>query len=429
MDHQLFCHQLSGGARALVICTPGAQTAAMQVYFLGGYALADKQRFEAPHVMEHLMSSANRRYPDSNFRALVEQHGAYRNAYTTQYYNSYAYQCAAFEIERMLDLLAAQLEGPLFPAASFAGEISNVHEELSRNTSNYTRVSLLALKAHFMPGSMKTDLDRIALLSNIKRRDVLRHYRQTHARANLRLVIAGDFADGGKALMYKFERRVAAMPAGQRLKIPPEPKVILTAPIVVAQPIEQIYYTLHSYLSRPLESSEEVGLDVLRRLFKGRYDSWIYGEARERGLAYELTTAFESAPVLSYLGLAGHVNPSNAQSLFEVFTRSWQRAQRGDFDDADVEAAQNYMVGLYTLAHDTPASLVKWYGEDFGLSDRATNLHDYLIAARQVTKAGIIKLANLMTTEKRWGLSLVGNINQQLADGLYETIRPIWGQP
>jgi hypothetical protein len=68
-----------------------------------------------------------------------------------------------------------------------------------------------------------------------------------------------------------------------------------------------------------------------------------------------------------------------------------------------------------------------WYADDFGIEDQIYEFNNYLERIKQVGKPEIVAVANLMTSEKRWGLSLVGSIDQALADELYEIVAPIWG--
>ncbi len=428
MKHILREHELKNGAKVLFIEAPGAQTTSINAYFRSGYAYAaDKATYEVPHVMEHMMLSGNKLYPDAvSFKVEVQKNGALQNAHTGQYLNDYVYTCAADEAERIVHLLAAQVSSPLFPEKSFKTEVGNVREELSRNTSNYERLSHQLVQSQFIPNIAQTDETRLGTLDAIKLEDLKAHYNRTHTAKNLRIVIAGAIPQGPQHFVDLLNASLSGLPQGQLLEIPKVPTIDSLPVVVEPKPIKQLYYTLYSYLSRPLIYEEMLAGQILRRLFRGRYDSWVLKEARERGLAYHVGVAGDSGPVMSSLGFRAYVTPKNAEELFKLFTKYFIKAKAGDFTQREVDEACVYVQGLLKVLTQTTDHLADWYGSDYITYERIFDFDKYVHDLATVTKDDVVKFANLITSEKRWGLSLVGDIDQKLGETLHQTVAPIW---
>jgi predicted Zn-dependent peptidase len=186
MKHTVSEHELSNGAKGLVINVPGVSVTNMVVYFKSGFMFGNPKKYEIPHVMEHLMASGNALHPTAvEFKTEVEKNGAYRNANTNEYLNGYIYECAAFEQDRMLKLLAAQITSPLFPEVSLPTEISNVREELSRMATEYLSVAHINYMTHAFPKGWAALAPRIEQLSTITHQDMVDFYQRTHTSKNM----------------------------------------------------------------------------------------------------------------------------------------------------------------------------------------------------------------------------------------------------
>jgi secreted Zn-dependent insulinase-like peptidase len=74
---------LKNGAKGLLVHVPDAMVLDVYLNFRAGEYLVDRDKWEAPHLMEHVLLGANDIYPRArDFQAVVEQNGAYSNAST-----------------------------------------------------------------------------------------------------------------------------------------------------------------------------------------------------------------------------------------------------------------------------------------------------------------------------------------------------------
>src|SRR5688572_3444368 len=90
---------LNNGSRGLLIHVPNATVMSYDFEFRAGYDYSVNQElYETPHIMEHMVLGANKKYPDARgFSAEFEKNGAYHNAFTSSISLKYVADCADFE--------------------------------------------------------------------------------------------------------------------------------------------------------------------------------------------------------------------------------------------------------------------------------------------------------------------------------------------
>src|SRR5665647_1237342 len=187
MKHTVHEHILASGAAGLVVHVPGSAVVNLRVTFHSGFQYADAASYEVPHIMEHLLATVTQRHATPNaFMIEAQKNGAYVNASTSAGTNEYIYECAAFELDRIVDLIEEQLCEPLFARGAFEAEKSNVLEELTRNTTQHMSVCTIKLAAQAAPKLWRGYDERIAQLRDIQLAQLEQHYERTHTAANAR---------------------------------------------------------------------------------------------------------------------------------------------------------------------------------------------------------------------------------------------------
>src|SRR5690606_12905099 len=168
----------------------------LEIDFRAGEYLVEDAKWEAPHLMEHVLLGANKQFPKARvFQAEFEKNGAYNNASTSSYDITYEAECADFEWERALDLTMMAIAEPLFLEEEFIAEFGNVREELSARSNNHFRHLSLALRETY-GFKAKTDNARLEIMDNVTLDDVNDHYKRTHTTSNMRFVIAANITPG-----------------------------------------------------------------------------------------------------------------------------------------------------------------------------------------------------------------------------------------
>ncbi|HEY5268313.1 MAG TPA: insulinase family protein, partial [Candidatus Saccharimonadales bacterium] len=113
MIHKVHKVTLANGAKGLFIDIPDASVMNFEVSFRAGEYLVDRNKWETPHLMEHMLLGANQKIRKSKaFQAEFEKNGAYCNASTGTYDINYEAECADFEWDRIVDLLFLAIDKP-----------------------------------------------------------------------------------------------------------------------------------------------------------------------------------------------------------------------------------------------------------------------------------------------------------------------------
>lgn len=328
MKHTVREVELSNGAQGLLIDVPGSLVIDMEFVFHAGYIFGDTNKYDVPHVMEHLILKGTQQYPSvDQFHIELEKNGAYSNAYTDWHRIGYTAECSHWEYERVVGLMGELLCRPLFPKSAFATELRNVREELSRNTSNYSRVTTAQLEAKTMPLSRMEDDARLRLLDKIKYEDLVEHYRKTHTAANLRFCLAGDLSRKPH-LEKNLEAALGELPRGVRQEMPKEPAVLLTEPILSNQTIKPLYYRIQAHFDQ-LAEPQRKALRLAGTILVGGWGSLIFGEVRKRGLAYHVGGGGMRTPAISAFHLGAYATPENSTEVFKVIVKHLEKLKPG----------------------------------------------------------------------------------------------------
>ncbi len=411
MKHTVTEHKLASGAQGLIVNVPGTEVANILVRFNSGYQFADQRRYEVPHVMEHMLANVTQKYPASNqFSIEAQKNGAYVNAYTGPSFNGYVYECAAFELDRILDLLEEQLVRPLFTPEALAGELGNVREELTRNTTQHGSVCSIRLGEAAFPGRVMDFEKRLTQLGDITADHLQAHYNRTHTAANARFFVAGSFADGGRAIVERLERLFAQLPTGERLERNADIGLNVGRPIVIPRDIKQLYYCFDMYLGE-LTEDERRAKSLLRLVLLGGKASRVYGAARRHGWAYHVSGGGHAEKGNSSFGFSGYVTPTNAIDLFTLMADELRHVAAGRVTETELTAAKNLGIGSTTRSHQTAADILDWYVGPYDNEDKIIDFAGEMDRLRAIPARAVAAVAQKILDGRRSGLSLVGDVD------------------
>lgn len=422
MKHTVTEHILASGAKGLVIHVPGSAVVTMRVVFRSGYQYSPKGKYEIPHVLEHLMATVTDRHREPNSYMIdASRNGAYVNATTAADTNQYVYECAAFELPRMLKLVAEQVSEPWFDSVPFAAEISNVREELSRNTTQHMSVCSVALVEHAFPDQWLGYDSRIAQLEDISVEDLHRHYHSLYGSRNARFYLAGDFSDGGAEAVTSFEQMFSRLPLGKRQRLSQSVGRGAKEPILNVREIDQIYYRA-GYFWGEISEQQRYAMMLLRAVLTGGMSSRVLGEARRRGLAYSVGATWHAEQGNSSLGFGGYVTKRHAMELFEVMQRSLADVASGAVKVQELDEVKDRSIGGIVRSTQTASDLLGSYIDRYEDEDVIEGFEASLEQIRAVTPAAVREVAEIALASTEFGLSLVGPVSRDEARSYQQAI-------
>lgn len=427
MKHTVYEMKLDNGGRGLLINIADASVMTLEFNFRAGEYLVERDKWETPHLMEHLLLGANKTYPKARaFQAEFEKNGAYSNASTGTYDITYEAECADFEWDRVVKLMVEGINHPLFLEEEFKAEAGNVREELTARSNNHFRHLSLALRERYGFHVM-TDQQRLKLLHNVTPDDVKRHYKNTHTTSNLRFVIAGSLPVERRRAVRRVLNNLE-LPNGEgRIELPFEQPVKLHHPLYIHNPtVDNLYFYIDTFLNRRLRDPEIDALSLINTMLTETLYSRILGKARERGLVYHVSSGFGQASSSSNWWFGAQVMPKNANALFNIIIRELQAVFNGKLKEEDVMAAKQYALGRYQRSGQTVHGTATGYSYRYFFDGEVEDYYKMPERIKAVTRNRITSVAEELFSEDTWGFGALGQTKEVLLNQLHEKLKVLW---
>jgi len=428
LTHQTEEVQLKNGAKGLLINIPGATVMDFEFNFRAGEYLVDRPKWEVPHIMEHVLLGANQFIPKARlFQAEFEKNGAANNASTGFYYITYEAECADFEWQRILELMLVAISKPLFLREEFLAEYGNVKDELvSRSNNHFRTLSLTAREEHGLLAM--TDRERLRQMKNVRLRDIKEHYERTHTTNNMRFIVAGDLKGRMPAIKRMLEG--VAMPKGRKqFDLPQELPHKLEQPVFIARPsVKNVYFDIDTFALTRFSDEEMDALELVNGMLTATLYSRILGEARERGLVYNMGSGLEVMRSATEWWFSAQVIAKNAPALFEIIVREINRVKAGDISREDLDAAKQYWLGRHQRSAQTVGGTMNGYTGRYYFDGIINDYNAIPERIKGVTKDCIVQATNRMFSDNIGGLAVLGGggRSRELAERLNEMIQPLW---
>ena len=425
MKHTVDEITLKNGAKGLFVHIPDASVLDVYINFRAGEYLVERDKWETPHLMEHVLLGANDMFPRArDFQAEVEKNGAYSNASTDVYDIIYETECADFEWQRVFDLLLVAISAPLFLQEEYDAEFGNVREELAARANNHFRqLGAATRKAYGLVA--ESDHARLKLMDNVTIEDVRSHYRRTHTTDNLRFVIAGNIGKRKSTMINMLEN--IKLPRGERFPMPDEIVKPLKAPVCIPNnTVDTMYFYIDSFLSRRLDEHEVDALGLVNAILTETLYSKILGTARERGLVYGMNSGYQQIKLSSNLWFGSQVSVANAPALFEIIIEQLDNLFRGELAEADIAAAQAYSIGRFQRSAQTVSSTANGYTGRYFFDEYIDDYYKIPERIKAVTKQSIVDATRAMFVDSVGGLGIYGRFTPELARQLNQQISTLW---
>ncbi|GAC1392575.1 MAG: pitrilysin family protein [Candidatus Saccharimonadales bacterium] len=427
MKHTVTEVALNNGAKGLFIHVPDATVMNFEVNFRAGEYLVSQEKWETPHLMEHVLLGANELIPKARlFQAEFEKNGAYSNASTGTYDITYEAECADFEWDRIADLLLTAITKPLFLEEEFSAEFGNVREELTARSNNHFRHLSLALRQSY-GFVVLTDQERLRLMENVVLNDLRQHYMQTHTTRNMRFVIAGKLPQTRRKLLQSLLENIELTHGEKRISLPLEQPHSLVKPLYIHNDtIENLYFYMDTFMKRRMSDNEADALNLINIMLTETLYSRILGSAREKGLVYSMSSGIGQNRDSSNWWFGAQVMPKNVDALFNIILRELEAVFMSDIAEDDIAAAKQYALGRFQRSGQTVSGTAAGYSGRYFFDDV---IDDYYLVPKRieaVTKEGIVKISRELFADHIWGLGGLGSCGEDFIQQLHQVISPLW---
>lgn len=427
MKHTVTEIKLKNGAKGLVIHVPDALVMTYDINFRAGEYLVKPEKWEVPHLMEHVVLGANGLIPKSrDFHAELEKNGAYSNASTGVYDITYEAECAEFEWLRVLNLMLIAIAKPLFLEDEFQAEFGNVQEEMTARANNhFRRLSLEMRKA--IGFIAKTDSERLKIMHNVTVEDVREHHRKTHYTSNMRFVVAGNFTPSRTKALISCLESIELPKGSRRFNLPTERPKMLNRPLYVRNhTVENLYFYIDTFRRSRLTDNEADALNLLNTYLTETLYSKILGTARERGLLYDMSSGLSQTKDASNWWFGAQVSEKNSKALADIFISEVSKVRRADLKQDDIDATKQYALGRFQRSAQTVGGTANGYSNRYFFDGVVEDYYRIPERINSVSKEEMVKVANMMFDEKVWIIGVLGNCGKQLVDDIHRQLSVLW---
>lgn len=427
MKHTVHEAVLSNGARGLFIHIPDASVMTYEINFRAGEYLVDREKWEAPHLMEHVLLGANELIPKARaFQAEFEKNGAYSNASTGSYDITYEAECADFEWDRIAGLLLTAITKPLFLEEEFHAEFGNVREELTARSNNHFRHLSLALREAY-GFKVLTDQTRLQLMDNVELDDIRGHYLLTHSASNMRFVIAGNLPKTRQKILSGLFENIELWAGEGRTPLPREMPKTLRSPLYIHnESVDNLYFYIDTFMHRRMDDPEADALSLINTMLTETLYSKILGTARERGLVYGMSSGFGQTKDSSNWWFGAQVMPKNAPKLFDIIVNELSEVFSGNINLEDIAQAKQYSLGRFQRSGQTVSGTASGYSGRYFFDDHIDDYYKIPDRIDKVTKDGIVEISQAMFTDRTWGMGCLGSSGDKFTLDLQNEILPLW---
>jgi predicted Zn-dependent peptidase len=401
---------------------------AFEINFRAGEYLVEPDKWEVPHLMEHVLLGANEFIPRArDFQAELEKNGAYSNATTGVYDINYDAECADFEWDRVLGLLLIAITKPLFLDEEFAAEFGNVQEEMAARSNNHFRRLSLEMRQAF--GLIaKTDAERLELMGNVGVNDVRQHYVKTHFAPNMRFLIAGNLPAARRKEVVRLLEAVELPDKGRRFELPQEKPKRLKKPVYVANDtVENLYFYIDTFMKRRLSESETDSLSLINTMLTETLYSKILGTARERGLVYGMNSGLSYTRGASNWWFGAQVSDKNIRPLLKITVDELRKVLAGDITDDEIESTKQYALGRFQRSGQTVGGTAAGYAGRYFFDGEIESYYRIPERIKAVTKQQIVDVSRAMFADDVWGFGALGNCGEPFTEQLRQDISSLWG--
>lgn len=429
MKHTVQEISLDNGAKGLLVHIPHASVMTFDINFRAGEYLVDPEKWEVPHLMEHVLLGANELIPKArDFQAELEKNGAYSNATTGVYDISYEAECADFEWDRVLGLLLVAIAKPLFLEEEFQAEFGNVQEEMvARSNNHFRRLSLEMRKSLGLIA--KTDAERLELMQNVSVADVRAHYLRTHHTPNMRFVVAGNLTATRKDAIEKLFATIDLPTVGQRYELPAETPQHLAMPVYVPNDtVENLYFYIDTFRAGRINDTATDALNLINTMLTETLYSKILGTARERGLVYGMSSGLSQTRDASNWWFGAQVSDKNAPALLDIVVLELEKVLIGEISEEEIAMTKQYALGRFQRSGQTVGGTAAGYSGRYFFDEVVENYYKIPERIKAVTKEEIIQVARSMFAEQKWGFGVLGNCGEKFAIELRQQLTPLWSE-
>lgn len=410
MKHTTQIINLTGGAKLLAIDVANSKEVQVNAIVRAGFLYAPKNKYELPHLLEHLCFDGNKKYSDpQTFSYQLESLGIYSNAYTSSQNVRYHFDGHIDDIEKILELIFAQIDKPLFLEKYVKQEKEVITNENNRYSKDDDYLCWLNAAKTISANAMSAE-ERTATLASISRDDINTFHNKTHVNANTYFLVSGDIKSKLSRIEKCLNTLLGGYRNGDRLKYQAEKLLDFQQQVVTAPAIHKnlSHFDL-TFIHKGFPRELGPALRIFNCIYNIGIFSRMHFKARSKGLTYGTSSSYYLDRDNSGFTISDKTAPEKLLPLFTLAVEELADIVSGNFTHKEFTRAQGFVTRQFETGFSTPGSLANWYREYFSEDVKNIDPREELKSLKEITPEDVQKLKEIFFVPKNWVVSLVGN--------------------
>ena len=357
------------------------------------------------HFLEHKMFEQEN---GVNSLDALSSLGVDANAYTTNDYTTYLFECTDNFYEA-LDELMDYVQHPYFTDENVEKEKGIIGQEIMMY-DDYPewRVYLNALEAMYHEHPVKLDITgTIETISHIDKEILYKCYNTFYNPANMTMVVCGDFEP--QELLEEIKKRlVKKEPKGEIKRIyPEEPETIVKEKVEQKMDVSQPIYVIG--IKDKLADTKErvrkhIAIEILLNMIIGK-SSKLYKELYNEGIAYVLPSLdYEYSRGYAHVLISGQ--STKPEEIYVRFKQTVENMKNTEWNDMEFNRIKKRIYGEYVKEYNDVADISRMFLAD---SFKGINSFDYLEEISTLNKGYVLQVLKDVFKEQKMIISVIKN--------------------
>lgn len=335
------------------------------------------------HFLEHKMFEQR---SGVNSLDKLSSIGVDANAYTTNDYTTYLYECNDHFYEA-LDEFMDYVQNPYYTDENVEKEKGIIAQEIKMYDDHpFWQVYLNAMKCLYKENPVKLDIaGTVESISGINKEMLYSCYNTFYTPSNMLMVVSGDFVP--EQLIEEIKKRLIKKETSLEVKriYPKEPEAINEKEKIVKMDVNNPLFVI-AFKDTVLENKEElvkkhIAIEILLYMLIGK-SSKLYQKLYNEGLLISQPDLdYEFSKEYAHITISGQSN--NPKKVKEEFEKELQNIKENGIDEQIFNRIKKKIYGGYVTEFNDVSNIARMFMSDYF---KGINSFEYIENFNQVTK-------------------------------------------
>ena len=356
------------------------------------------------HFLEHKMFEQEN---GSNSLDVLSSIGVDANAYTTNDYTTYLYECND-NFYKALDEFMDYVQKPYYTDENVEKEKGIIAQEIKMYDDHpFWRVYMNAMECLYIKHPIKIDIaGTVDEINKINKEVLYTCYNTFYTPSNMLMVISGDFVP--EELLEEIKKRIIKNENISEIKriYPEEPEEINKKQKIVEMDVNNPLFVI-GFKDSVLENKEElvrkhIAIEILLYMLIGK-SSGLYQKLYKEGLIIaQPDLDYEFSKQYAHITISGQSN--NPEKLTEELKKEIKNLKQTGIDEEIFGRVKKKIYGSYVTEFNDVAVIARMFMGDYF---KGINSFNYIEMHKQVTKEFAEEILKEVFDENKMILSIV----------------------